>query len=158
MALLYLHFLCGTRSQTSFGRSVTIVLTSWWHCSGPGTKPQPAGPHSRWGTFSHLVTGFALDLNSLAIVQTSLGHLLHFSSVTYPLWYQWHVMLMLIVEIIYYLDIVTLFLIFSSALGHIIHHSVGIIPGPALAHVFRATHLGAWQVAVLIDKYCSVLH
>ena len=33
-------------------------------------------------TFSHLVTGLALDLSSLAMEQTSLGHLLHFWSVT----------------------------------------------------------------------------
>ena len=47
------------------------MVTSW-HCSGPGTKPQPAGPHNCCGTFSHLVTGLDLLLSSLAMVQTSL--------------------------------------------------------------------------------------
>ena len=100
-SIFYLHFLCGVRSHSSWGSSWTTVLTSSWHCSGPGTNPQPAGPHRRCGIFSHLVTGFAwssvtewiltwsmtstpstLDLNSLAMVHTSLGHLLHFWSVT----------------------------------------------------------------------------
>ena len=98
--ILHLHVLCGWRSQASLGISVTTVLVWSWHCSGPGTNPQPDGPHNSWGTWgyhgrkyyhclsitsSHLVTGLNLALSSFWMVQTSLGHFLQSSSVTYPL-------------------------------------------------------------------------
>ena len=52
--ILHLHVLCGWRSQASVGISVTTVLVWSWHCSGPGTNPQPDGPHSSWGTWTQL--------------------------------------------------------------------------------------------------------
>ena len=42
-----------------------------------------------------------------------------------------------------------LLLILSPAPGNIVHHGVGVIPGPTFADVLGPTHLGTRQVTIL---------
>ena len=51
------------------------------HSSGPGCKRQPEGPHNSLGTFLQSVSGEYFKTVRCSVVQTSLGHVVHFCSV-----------------------------------------------------------------------------
>ena len=68
--------------------SVTLIQTSVMtvsflskHSSGPGCKRQPEGPHNSLGTFLQSVSGEYFKTVRCSVVQTSLGHVVHFCSV-----------------------------------------------------------------------------
>ena len=67
---------------------VTLIQTSVMtvsflskHSSGPGCKRQPEGPHNSLGTFLQSVSGEYFKTVRCSVVQTSLGHVVHFYSV-----------------------------------------------------------------------------
>merc|ERR1719309_351125 len=79
-----LHSFWGSKLQVSSGTSDTTVSVFGKHSSGPGFSSQPDGPQSSRGTFLHSVSGEYFLTLDFSLVQTCLGHLVHFFSVVYP--------------------------------------------------------------------------
>merc|ERR1711892_484173 len=74
--------LIGAISHSSTGLSTRMDLGSSLHVTGPSLIPQPVGAHISLGVLSQPMRGEDFFTFLLSTVQTSLGHLSHFSSIT----------------------------------------------------------------------------
>ena len=57
----------------------------------------------------------------------------------------------LLVSDVALLAVLALLLVLRPALGHVVHHQVGVVLGPALGDVLRLTDLGPGEITVLTE-------